>query len=126
MVRKQKFSKKILKAIDKRNSIYVRAGTEPHRFVRIWAVVVEDRVFARSWSLKPRSWYRTLLVEPTGAIEVDGKKIAIRSSQLRSKQLQGLVDRAYLEKYSTKASIRYAKDLCRAKSRSTTTEFKPV
>ena len=33
----------------------IRAGTQAHRFVGIWAVVVEVRVFVRSWSLKPRS-----------------------------------------------------------------------
>jgi hypothetical protein len=87
-------------------------------------VVVQDRVFLRSWSLKRRSWYRTFLLEPTGSIEVDGVEIAIRATRTRSKRLQDAIDRAYLDKYNTKASIRYAKDLCRAKSRATTTELK--
>jgi len=44
----------------------IRAGTEPHRFIGIWAVVVDGRVFVRSWSLKPRSWYRTFREDPVG------------------------------------------------------------
>ena len=38
----------------------IRAGAE-HRFIGIWAVVVDGRVFVRSWSLKPQGWYRTFL-----------------------------------------------------------------
>ena len=50
--------------------LHIRAGGEPHRFIGIWVVVVEGRAFVRSWSLKPRSWYRTFLKEPRGTIQV--------------------------------------------------------
>jgi hypothetical protein len=36
------------------------------------------------------------------------------------------VDRAYLAKYNTPASLKYARDLGRAKSRATTTELVPA
>jgi hypothetical protein len=126
MKRKHKFSQKILNSIDKNNSIYIRAGAGPHRFIRIWAVVVEDRVFIRSWSLKARSWYRTFLADPKGALQIDDLEIYIRAGQTRSKRLLDAVDRAYLHKYHTKGSIKYAKDLCRPKSRATTTELSPI
>lgn len=45
----------VVSAIDKGKILGIRAGTQPHRFIGIWAVVVERRVFVRSWSLKPRS-----------------------------------------------------------------------
>ena len=35
----------------------VRSGTE-HRYTGVWVVVVEDRVFVRSWNDKPTGWYR--------------------------------------------------------------------
>ena len=41
----------------------IRAGNRMHRFIGIWVVVVDDRVFVRSWSLKPQGWYRTFLAE---------------------------------------------------------------
>jgi hypothetical protein len=88
--------------------------------------VVEDRVFVRSWSLKPRSWYRTFLQEPRGAITVDGKEIEVRAVQTRSERLKDAVDRAYLEKFDSPGSIKYARDLGRAKSRATTTELIPL
>jgi len=104
----------------------IRAGTEPHRFIGIWAVVVEGRVFVRSWSLEPRSWYRTFLEEPRGTIQVGDRQIAVRAVRTRSERLKDAVDRAYLEKYNTKGSIQYAKDLGGEKSRATTTELVPL
>ena len=104
----------------------IRAGTEPHRFIGIWAVVVEGRVFVRSWSLKPRSWYRTFLEEPRGAVQVAGREIPVRAVHTRSERLKDAVDRAYLEKYNTPGSVKYARDLGRAKSRATTTELVPL
>src|SRR2546425_4216815 len=103
----------------------IRAGTQPHRFIGIWAVVVEGRVFVRSWSPKPRSWYRTFLEEPRGAIKVGGREIPVRAVSTRSDRLKDAVSRAYLAKYNTRGSIKYARDLGRAKSRATTTELLP-
>ncbi len=104
----------------------IRAGAQPHRFIGIWVVVVEERVFVRSWSLKPRSWYRTFLEEPRGAVRVAGREICVRAVRTRSELLKDAVDRAYLEKYNTPGSIKYARDLGRARSRATTTELVPL
>jgi hypothetical protein len=125
MKAKRQFSNDVLAAIRDEKILRIRAGTEPHRFIGIWAVVVEGRVFVRSWSLKPRSWWRTFLEEPRGAIQVAGREIAVRAVQTRSERLKDAVDHAYLEKYNTPGSVNYAKDLGRAKSRATTTELVP-
>src|SRR5260370_28352221 len=126
MKAKRRFPDDILCAIRDSNILGVRAGTLPHRFIGIWAVVVEGRVFVRSWSLKPRSWYRRFLEEPRGAIQVAGREIAVGAVRSRSERLKDAVDRAYLEKYTTPGSIKYARDLGRAKSRATTTELVPL
>ena len=75
---KRHFPKEIVAAIRDGKILGIRAGTKPHRVIGIWAVVVEGRVFVRSYSLKQRSWYRTFLEEPRGIIEVDGKQIPVR------------------------------------------------
>lgn len=80
---KRGFPAEVVAAIDKAKFMAIRAGTKKHRFIGIWAVVVEGRVFVRSWSIKPRSWYRTFLVEPRGMVQVG----------------------AYLAKYDTPGSI---------------------
>jgi hypothetical protein len=103
----------------------IRAGTAPHRFIGIWAVVVDGRVFVRSWSLEPRSWYRTFLEEPVGAIRVRGRTLRVRAQFTQSERLLDAVTEAYLEKYNTPGSLKYARDLGRAKSKKTTTELVP-
>lgn len=122
----KRFPTEIVESIRKGKILRIRAGTQPHRFIGIWAVVVENRVFVRSWSLKPRSWYRTFLEEPTGTIQVDGQEIAVRAVRTRSERLKDEIDRAYLEKYKTPGSIQYAKDLGSEQSRGTTTELVPL
>jgi hypothetical protein len=104
----------------------IRAGTSPHRFIGIWVVVVENRVFVRSWSVKSRSWYRTFREEPRGTISVDGREIPVRARFPRSARLLDAISHAYLEKYKTPGSVKYARDLGGAKSRATTTELVPL
>ena len=126
MAAARRFPREVVAAIRDGKILGIRAGTQPHRIIGIWAVVVEGRVFVRSWSLKPRSWYRTFLEEPRGVIEVGGRQYPVRAVQTRSDRLKDAVSRAYLEKYHTPGSVTYARDLGRAKSRATTTELVPV
>ena len=88
-------------------------------------MVVDGRVFVRSWSLKPRSWWRTFLVEPRGAIRTVGRTVAVRAVHTRSESLKRAVDRAYLEKYGAGSSRRFALDLAKPRSRATTMELVP-
>jgi hypothetical protein len=120
------FADNIVAVIRDGKILRIRAGSQPHRFIGIWAVVVEGRVFVRSWSLKGRSWYRTFLEEPRGTINVDGRELAVRAVRTRSERLKDAIDKAYLEKYKTPGSIKYARDLGHKKSRDTTTELVPL
>ena len=126
MKTKPRFSDETLAAIRQALVIGLRAGSRPHRFIALWAVVVENRVFVRSWSLKSNGWHRALLKEPLGTLQIAGQEIAVRTVQTRSERLKDAVSRAYLEKYKTPGSVRYARDLVRAKSRATTTELIPL
>src|SRR5512145_3564924 len=121
----RRFDADVVARIDQGKILGIRAGTAPHRIIGIWVVVVKGRVFVRSWSLKPRSWWRTFLVDPRGHITVGTRELAVRAVQTRSERLKDAVDRAYLAKYKTPGSIRFARDLGRARSRRTTTELVP-
>ena len=123
---KKRFPAGVVAAIRDGQVLGIRAGTQPHRIIGIWAVVVEGRVFVRSWSLKPRSWWRTFLEEPRGIVQAAGRTIPVRAIQTRSERLKEAIDRAYLEKYHTPGSLKFARDLGRAKSRGTTTELVPI
>jgi hypothetical protein len=105
-------------------SIAIRVGSKPHRFIRIWAVVVEGRVFARSWSLSPGGWYRTLLVSKQGVLQVGRKAAPFRAVPTRGESLRAAIDRAYLRKYPRPGEAHYARDLCGPRSRATTRELR--
>ena len=123
---KRRLPKAIVAAIRDGKILGIRAGTKPHRIIGIWAVVVEGRVFVRSYSSKPRSWYRTFLAEPRGVIEVNGREIKVRAVFTRSERLKMAVDRAYAEKFPTPGSRIFVEGFKEKKRRDTTTELLPL
>ena len=120
-----KFAPDILAAIRDGKMLAIRAGREPHRFIGIWAVVVKGRVFVRSWSLKPRSWYRTFRNDPVGIIRVLDREIAIRAVFTRSERMKAAVDEAYRQKYTSLGEVRFVKDMCQGECRDSTTQLVP-
>ncbi|HEX6268709.1 MAG TPA: DUF2255 family protein [Anaerolineales bacterium] len=123
-----RFPDDILAKIHRERILGIRAGRDSaHRVIGVWAVVVEGRVFVRSWSVKPRSWWRTFLEDPYGTVFVGKSKreIPIRAVQVRSEKLRNLVSVAYKEKYNTRGSVGYVEDMSRKRSRDTTTELVP-
>ena len=80
----------------------------------------------RSWSLKPRSWYRTFLEEPRGVIVINDREIRVRAVFTRSERLKTAVDRAYREKYNTPGSLHFVRGFKNKKRRDTTTELVPL
>jgi hypothetical protein len=124
MKSRNRFPDEILESISKDKIIGIRAGSgSTHRVIGIWAVVVERRVFVRSWSMKPRSWWRTFLEDPSGVMTVGTREFRIRTIQTRSERLKDLVSAAYKEKYNTPGSVQFVKDMSGKKSRDTTTEL---
>ena len=127
MKSENRFPNEILATIHKEKILGIRAGKDStHRVIGIWAVVVEGRVFVRSWSLKPLSWWRVFLEDSYGSMFIGEREISIRAVQTRSERLKDLVSQAYKEKYNTPGSIKYVKDMSRKKSRDTTTELVPL
>jgi hypothetical protein len=127
MKSKNSFPKAILEGIHKEKIIGIRAGVDSsHRIIGIWVVVVEGRVFVRSYSMKPRSWWRTFLEDPQGIMTVGEKEIPIKAVQTRSERLKDLVSEAYKKKYNRPGDVQYVKDMSKKKSRDTTTELVSV
>jgi len=122
----QKFPKSVVEAVHRAKILGIRTGTKPHRIIGIWAVVVEGRIFVRSYSLKERSWYRTFREEPRGVIEVNGKQFKVRPIFTRSERLKKLVDKAYAEKFPTAGSRVFVEGFKEKKRRDTTTELVPL
>lgn len=118
-------SRPVVAAIDASKILGVRAGAEStHRFIGIWAVVIDGRVYGRSWSLKPGGWYRTLLEDPRGAMKVGEREIPIRAAVVRSERLRDAVEAAYAAKYQTPGSRTFVRGFRTKRRRAATMEFR--
>jgi hypothetical protein len=123
---KRRFSDDILATLRPSKGLRIRAGNGTHRFIGIWVVVVNNRVFVRSWSLKLGGWYRTFLGERRRRVQIANREFLVRAVRTRSERVKDAVDRAYLEKYTTPGESQYARDLVRAHSRDATIELVPM
>ena len=123
----RKFSKPVVAALTKDKILGVRAGNADHRFIGVWMVVVDGRLFIRSWGVKKKSWYRAFLEDPTGTIQAAGRELEVRARPSVSEKDKAAVDRAYAETYDTPGAIKYVKGFARSKKRrDTTTELLPI
>ena len=92
-----RLSRAVSIVIDKSKILGVRAGLRsPHRFTGIWIVVVDGRVFARSWTRRPDGWRAAFVEDPLGVIEVS-VGIRIRAVPARGERLRDAVERAYAQ-----------------------------
>ncbi len=122
----KRFSDAVVASIAKEKYLWIRAGARSeHKFTGIWTVVVEGRVFVRSWYMKPSGWYHAFLADPLGAIRLGAKEIPLRAARVRSERLLKAINAAYAAKYTTPSSIQYVKGFARGKRRDTTTELIP-
>ncbi|HYE96602.1 MAG TPA: DUF2255 family protein [Rubricoccaceae bacterium] len=124
MTATRRFSEPALEALRDAKIVGVRAGAE-HRYTGVWMVVVEGRVFVRSWNDKPTGWYRAFLDEPEGSLQVAGREIAVRARPTRSGRLRDAVTRAFGEKYNTKASEKWVRGFAEPHRAVTTLELVP-
>ena len=122
----KRLSRPVIAAADAAGIMGIRAGAKSdHRFRGVWPIVVDGRLFARSWTLTKGGWYRTFLEDPLGVIQVGDRELRIRAVRVKSERLRDKIEDAYAEKYSTKASQKYVKGFRTPRRRDTTTEFVP-
>lgn len=125
MAAARRLPRRVVEAVDRAKIVGVRAGRGPHRVIGVWAVVVEGRVFVRSWGRGKGGWYHTFREEPRGLLEVDGRRIAVRAVPTRSERLKDAVSAAYRDKYPTPGSRAYVRGFARPPRRDATLELVP-
>lgn len=90
MATRARFPASVLAKFHKGSALRVKAGSAAHRFLGIWVVVIEGRVFVRSWNVKPSGWHQawldgfdwpkrraaTLELVPTGKIAAPRRLVA--------------------------------------------------
>ena len=124
MSKNQTFDDTIVEAVRNAKILGVRAGTE-HRYTGVWVVVVDDRVFVRSWNDKPTGWFRAFKKEPVGTIQAGKLEIPVRGKPVRSSRLRDAVTVAFGEKYNTKGSRKWVEGFAEPARVLTTLEFIP-
>lgn len=102
----------------------VRSGTE-HRYTGVWVVVVQGRIFVRSWNDKPTGWYRAFLDEPRGSVTLADAEIRVRGTPVRSARTRSAVSEAYAEKYPTKGSVKWVRGFAEPAREAHTLELLP-
>jgi len=127
MAARRGFSRAVTTAIAKDKILGIRAGSGDHRFIGVWVVVVDNRVFIRSWGVKRRSWYQAFREEPIGTIQAAGRELRVKAVTRTTERMKSAVDDAYAEKYNTPGAIKYVQGFKRSKRRrDTTTELLPA
>ena len=122
----RRLSRPVVAAIDAAKILGIKAGAKSdHKFIGVWPIVVDGRVFARSWTLTIDGWYRTFLDDPLGVLQVGDREVKVRAARVRSERLRDRIEDAYAEKYDTKASQKYVRGFRTPRRRATTTEFLP-
>ena len=120
----QRFPRRVVAAFDEAQIIGVRAGAD-HRFTGVWVIVIEGRVFARSWNDKPAGWFRAFLEEPAGIVRIGVREVKVRGRRTRSERLRDAVSAAYREKYATKGSQKWVRGFALPERAANTMEFIP-
>jgi hypothetical protein len=120
----KRFSKPVVAAIDAAKIIGIKAGTD-HKFIGVWPVVVDGRVFARSWGASRDGWYHAFLDDPNGAIQVGEREIRVRAVPARSERIRDKVEDAYKDKFTTRASQKWVRGFRTPRRRDATIEFVP-
>lgn len=122
----KRLSRPVVAAVDASKIIGIRAGARSdHRFTGVWPVVVQGRVFARSWTVKRDGWNHAFLEDPLGVMQVGERQVRVRAVPVRSERLRDAVEDAYAEKFNTKASQKYVRGFRTPRRRNTTLEFVP-
>lgn len=118
------FADSVVAALRDAKIIGVRAGTG-HRYTGVWVVVVDGRVFVRSWNDKPTGWFRAFREQPGGTIQVGALEIPVRAKLVRGARIRDAVTAAFGEKYNTKASRKWVEGFAEPARSLTTLEFVP-
>ena len=129
MKSKIQFPAETIKRIHADRILGIRAGEKStHRVIGVWVVVVNGRVFVRSYQRKQGGWWQTFVKDPHGEIFLYKRKrgIKVRALQVKSEKMKEAVSAAYKEKYNTPGSVGYVAEMSRSPSKDATIELVAV
>lgn len=102
----------------------IKAGLARESFLDIWMVVVDNRIFARSWGFAERSWYNSFLQDPNGQLKCGERIIPIKALiPTDNAEMTDKINAAYLSKYNSEHNIEYAQGITQSAHIERTMEF---
>jgi len=120
------FDQATLDFINSHNLVGIKAGEQRKTFLLIWMVVVDNRVFARSWGLSEKSWFTSFLSDPGGQIQCGERILAMEARTPEpDDQLNERISQAYLDKYDLGENSFYAQGITQPEHVARTMEFFP-
>ncbi len=118
------FSKEFYTFLEENTLVGIKGGMKRERFLQIWMVEVNQRVFARSWNKSARSWFTAFLEEGAGQIKFGESIFNVTGQKLASDaQMTALINQAYLAKYNQPYNVSYAKGITQPEYAEYTMEF---
>jgi|SRR5215471_17117777 len=124
----KKFSKSFLKCVSETQITSMRAGRDREKFTGIWMVVVDDRIFGRSYYGAGRSWYTAFLGGNEGDIKCGKEIIPVKGVKPEDiKIITTAINKAYEKKYLVKGyNKKWVDGLKEPERIARTMEFIPV
>jgi hypothetical protein len=118
------FPDEVVEVFRKAKIMGVRAGTE-HKYTGVWVVVVDGRVFARSWNNNPTGWFQSFRKLAQGTVQVEKLELSVKGRIIRSAQVRDAVTAAFAQKYPTKGSRKWVEGFAQPERVPNTLEFVP-
>ena len=79
----------VVRALDAAKIMGIKAGAaSDHRFTGVWPIVIDGRVFARSWTSRRDGWHQTFLDDALGELQA-GDRVGV--GLLGEQQVSGLL-----------------------------------
>ena len=119
-----RFPDSLVRELERAKILGVRSG-RTHRYTAVWVVVVDGRVFVRSWSDSANGWFRAFAEEPDGSMQVGKREVRVTGKVPRSQKIRASVSRAYGEKYDTRASQKWVDGFAEPEREANTLELMP-
>ena len=110
--------------LQKNTLIEIKGGMEREKYLKIWMVEVDHRVFARSWNKSKKSWFTEFIKTGVGQVKYGNNVIDVRGIKLpRESYIHKLINQKYLEKYNQEENLFYSKGITQPEYKDYTMEF---
>lgn len=117
------FDPETLRALASIREVRIRTETHPGAAVPIWIVVSGDEVYIRSVRGETGRWYRDLKAGSAATLDIQGRRIPIRSVPAADPQSVERASEAFLSKYRGSP---YAASIVRTETLPTTLRLEPA